>query len=232
MKEFKVVSGGKNRARLNGYDVINNKGTSILFISPENSYYSEENIYGQIKCSDNLFSKLYVLIPQGPLVHNYLAEGYSEIVANRKARLKCNNLRNKVQRGLDDLVEANLKTNIINWEKDVEENEKYKNELIKFNKLYIEDNVFRADVINATKTVLEKKIKNISSNNLNSNSCNFEEGGKYVLEELAFMVAAPSILNESELTFTYHRDWSIFEKYVEGKYLKIEEQKLGLVIIN
>jgi tRNA-dependent cyclodipeptide synthase len=226
--DIQIAKNGQGLARLIGYKVVENKGTGILFISPENSYYSEENIHKQLECCLNSFSQVYVMIPEGPLVHNYLAMGYEKIDAERKARLKCNNLKNKARRGIDLLVENNInKPNVIDWKQEREGNDYYKKELDLFSNLYKTDGTFQDDVNNMASIVLGKKA-NMPA--LTNNS--IEEASKYVIEELAFMHSAPMMLNVKELTYVYHKEWPIFENYVNGKYLKKEEQKIGLVVIN
>jgi len=212
---------------IRGYDFVKNKGVVVLFISPENSYYSEENIHKHISCCADNFSQVYVMIPEGPLVHNYLAEGYEKSAAERKSRLKCNNLRNKTQRSINELVEkTSVEMGIIDWNIAVNQNNYYMSELNLFNKLYDDDENFRDNVNNVVMNVLGTKIDCKDLEN------NIVEGGKYVLEELAFMSAAPKMLGKKELAFAYHKDWKIFEDYVNGKYSKKEEQKIGLIVIN
>jgi len=48
---------------------------------------------------------------------------------------------------------------------------------------------------------------------------------------LAFTSVAPSILNSDKICFTYHRDWNIFENFVNGVYGGKAKDNMGFVVI-
>ena len=58
-----------------------------------------------------------------------------------------------------------------------------------------------------------------------------EEGVKYVLKELAFLVAVPSIYERCEkFVFVYHRPWPVLEKFLDGYYDGIVRAAIGYFV--
>ncbi|MGV8161762.1 MAG: tRNA-dependent cyclodipeptide synthase [Candidatus Nanoarchaeia archaeon] len=226
MNKANIVLERVGLASLTGYEIAESKGVAMLIISPENSYYNEENIKRQIECCNNIFSKTYIMIPEGPLVHNYVAEGYSSINAERKARLKCNNLRNKAARGIEEVVKENSsEINVIDWYKEISENKNYSDSLNFFCELYQNNSLFKEDVGKMVFAVLEKKVKEKSKEEA------IYEGKKYVLEELALIFAAPKSYEENRIACVYHREWTLVENYINGKYGNKNEE-IGCIVMN
>jgi tRNA-dependent cyclodipeptide synthase len=220
-------------ARLNGYSIKTENGQVVMVISPENSYYtnaSNNNIQEHLKCCIKNFSKVYVMIPEGPMVHDYLAEGYDVQSAQRKSRLKCNNLRNKTQRSIDALVSngnsaVGEKIEVLDWTQDIETDKNYIEELYSLTTMYLFNERFRTTVNSAVVDVLKNRKKGKVGEKATS------VGSNYVLEELAFMVAAPKMFNQEKMCYSYHKSWKIFEDYINGEFDGKEKKELGFVVI-
>ena len=94
---------------------------------------------------------------------------------------------------------------------------------------------FRAEIQDSTLTALRSLVKHkqgVERIDFSSESgIDIEEGAKYLLEELAFLRAVPSIYeNCDEFVFIYHRHIPLFEKYFGGHYDNIVKPCFGYVV--
>ena len=105
--------------------------------------------------------------------------------------------------------------------------------------LYEANDEFRTDIRESTEEALrclrngrEKGASNKENETTDADAVNLNEGVLYLLKELAFFVAVPSIYKScNEFVFVYHRSWPVLEKYFNGCYDGIEKPSLGFVVL-
>ncbi len=64
---------------IQGYQTLKNRGVALLGISPGNSYFKQSTISELIDFSVNIFSKIYIVVPDKPYEHTYRALGYTNV---------------------------------------------------------------------------------------------------------------------------------------------------------
>lgn len=199
----------------------------VIGMSPGNSYFKEEVVKELLKKVVEKFGKTAILIADIPAISTYMALGYPENRAWRdKALPQGNNLRNRVQRAMDELGYGAEHVRVIDWKNDIENSPAYKEKYAKVLSLYEENEKFQKSADDATQEVLEYSDKEITD--LNSA---IKTAVHYLLSEIGFMEFAPEFLNSKKITYIYHRDWSIYEKYIAGKFDGQTKDYLGFEII-
>ena len=92
--------------------------------------------------------------------------------------------------------------------------------------LYSKNKLFQKYCDDTTKEVLNGKTKE---------NIDFEKavkiGVKYLLEELAFVLASPLIFGVSKTAYIYHNRWPIYENLVNGKYDKKVRNDVGFFLV-
>ena len=207
----------------NGYEIVRDGGLAIVGMSPGNSYFKKNQIDNLLKYCSTIFSSVRILIPSKPAEHNYLAMGYKQKKAERKARLKGNTLINHSRRTLNEIL-GDVK--LFDWNDEFISNKFYQREFNKFKMWYADNVLFRTVVRETTKEVLKDKLKpwvNIDSA--------VNEGVYYLLNELAFLSASPKIFGVRRVTYVYHKKWEVYEQLIEGRFDGQKRSDLGLVII-
>jgi cyclo(L-tyrosyl-L-tyrosyl) synthase len=212
----------KGTAFENGYRIVGNKGSAVVGISLGNSYFDKEKIDSLLRFCAETFPRTDIMIPDKPYVHNYLALGYSQIEAERKARLNGATLRNHSSRAIG--TTANVK--ILSWAKDIEPKQAYRDELKRLKRIASINETFRNATREATRQVIQGKLKPGKKV-----EPAIDEGIKYLLEELAFLSASPQILATPEVNYVYHNRWPIFEQFVEGKFDGKPRKDLGCLVV-
>jgi cyclo(L-tyrosyl-L-tyrosyl) synthase len=208
-----------------GYGVLKNMGTAIVGISLGNSYFKKETLEELLTDCTKQFSRIIIMIPDTPAIHNYKALGYSDIEAERKARLKGNAMTNRTKEILSSIQETYTgEISIANWNSAVTKSSEYTDEYMHLNQLYQQNKKFRADVRTTTKNVIETKLKPGSDIEKS-----IDEGVKYLLSELTFVSTCPKVYNTS-VAYVYHNPWKVYENYVNGVYDE-KKNNLGLVIM-
>ena len=115
---------------------------------------------------------------------------------------------------------------IINWEEEVENNEGYLNSYKRIRELYEKNKEFMKVADAATLGVLKFSNKNISD---------FNKATKiavhYLLSEMAFLEWASDFLNVKKAIYVYHKNWSVFEDYIAGKFDKKIRKNMGFLLL-
>ncbi|OGY85379.1 MAG: hypothetical protein A2233_04950 [Candidatus Kerfeldbacteria bacterium RIFOXYA2_FULL_38_24] len=186
----------------------------VIGMSPGNSYFKDEEIHYLLKTTVEKFGRVAVLIADIPAISTYIALGYPENRARRdKALPKGNALKNRVLKAMDDLHYSNDVVKIIQWDKEVENNPLYKEKYEKILALYNSNNTFRSATNATTRAVLEGSQKTIPD---------IEKATKiaahYLLSEFAFLEFAPLFFGVKKVVYIYHKNWTVFESYIAGKY--------------
>ena len=209
-----------------GNQILQEKGILVVGLSPDNSYFKKETIDELLRVSSSL-APTRVMIPYGPAMHSYKALGYPQSVAERKARLNCNRLRNQSQQSIDAIVSQHPERDlgIIDWKNHVDNDAGFLLEYKRLQELYQSAGEFRADVQEATGKALASRMKP----GINPDDAG-EEGKHYLLKELAFLLQSPRILHSPNVAYVYHRPWPVFISLIEGKYGQRNED-IGFLVI-
>ncbi len=197
----------------------------IIGMSPGNSYFKDEEVAFLLETTVTRFGKAAILIADIPAIATYMAYGYPENRARNKAIPKGNNLKNRSRRianqlGIDD------KVRIIDWEKEVGDNPEYQRYYSAIWSLYESNLSFAKEVDETTLAVLEGSGRDIQ---------NLKEATKvavhYLLSELAFLEFAPSFLETDQVTYVYHKNWPVYERYVSGVFDGNHKQHLDFLLL-
>jgi len=199
------------------------KNTAIIGISLGNSYFTYETITNLLLfCTEN-FQETSVLINDIPAIHNYLALAYDKKKAMKKARLNGNPVRNLLKRVLSDLNCDSVR--ILDWEKDIFSTPSFESAYSSLLSLYFKKELFFNSVRQTTLQVLLPK----TNNGLVSQQA-LDEAVHYLLKELAFLQASPTILSSQTTSYVYHDSWPIYEKLIVGFFDGEIRSKLRFVL--
>ena len=197
---------------------MENANEAIIGISPGNPYFTEARLTSLLKRATAEYGHVTIMIPDTPAIHTYRALGYALNKAREKAISKGGNaIRNRLDRVLPELGEAAAKVRVLDWEKDVAGQVAYKAAHRRICALYNCSDAFNAAVSGATAEVLENKSR-YHKRNIADMSSAVQEGGKYLLAELAFLDAADQILGVPQPTYIYHNPWPVFEHLIKGGF--------------
>ncbi len=196
-------------------------------MSPGNSYFKDEVVKKLLEKVVSKYGKTAILIADIPAISTYIALGYPENRARRdKALPQGNNLRNRVQRGMNDLGYSQEQVKIADWEGEVQENSIYKEKYNEVLELYKTNPAFQEAANSATGEVLEYADKEISDLN-----AAIKIAVHYLLSEIAYLEFAPEFLNTKKITYIYHRNWPVYENYIAGEFDGKPREHLGFEII-
>ncbi|MEQ1500123.1 MAG: tRNA-dependent cyclodipeptide synthase [Parcubacteria group bacterium] len=199
----------------------------VIGMSPGNSYFKEDVVRELLKKVVEKFGRTTILIADVPAISTYMAFGYPKNRAWRdKALPQGNNLRNKVQKAMNELGYTTEQVSIINWKDEIENNLEYKKEYQKIFSLYKENEVFQKSVDDTTQEVLENSDKEIDDL-----SSAIRVAAHYLLSEIGFMEFSPKFLNSKKIIYIYHKEWPIYEKYILGVFDGQKREYLDFEII-
>ncbi len=195
-------------------------------MSAGNPYFTEERIAKLLHFALGRFAKVIIMAPDEPAEHNFKALGYPDNQAKRKARLNANLLQNRAKRAVNSLS-PELKNNVIvvEWVDEVIPNARYQEKYKDILQLYHTNASFKKDARETTKSVISKK----TGTNIEKS---LDEAVHYVLKELAFVLASPSMYRAKKVFYLYHVAWPIYQKLKDGKYDGIPKINLGFLLTN
>lgn len=170
---------------------------ALVAISTFNSYFSIENMEKLFFWTHQNFLNFNVFFMDGASIFNLMAMGYDEQKAFKKTKNHDNNLKNRIIKSLTninfDFEESKNKIVILS---DISQNQRYidiYNSCVNF---FEENNSFKKDCLDITRTMLANKMSKISEDALNL-------AVKYLLAELPLWFNTPYILNINSSTFIY-----------------------------
>ena len=188
----------------------------VIGMSPGNSYFKDDEIKYLLKTTVERYGRVLVMIADVPAISTYIALGYPENRARRdKALPKGNLLKNRTQRMISDLGYSAEQVRIIDWEKEVENNEDYIKSYQYIRNLYETSNSFEKDIDETTKGVLvgsKRNIKDITTAT--------KIAVHYIISEFSFIDFLATYLNAKKIVYIYHKNWPVYESYIAGKYDK------------
>ena len=199
----------------------------IIGMSPGNSYFKDEVVKQLLKKVVDKFGETAILIADVPAISTYIALGYPENRAWRdKALPQGNNLRNRVERAKNELGYSNEQVKVIDWKNEIEDNFNYKEKYKKVLELYQTNDAFQSSANDATREVLEYSEKEIPDMN-----SAIKIAVHYLLSEIAFMEFSSEYLKADRVTYIYHRNWPVYEKYIAGIFDNAQKNSLGFEIV-
>jgi tRNA-dependent cyclodipeptide synthase len=217
---------------------------TVIGISPRNPHFTKENIGLTLDAVLRKNASAHIFIPEVIDAHNYLAYGYSEAEALKKAHLLGQHFK-KIVRELcadrrytcADTGRSTAQVRIIDWRKEVEAAPLYIYNLAEMKGLYKPDAGFRRDVRRDSLHSLQSRMNHDKSGKTRDcvektgiDKC-VDQAVNYILSELAFIDAAPEVFNGHRVIYVYHKEWKVFENLITGAYDNRPRPKLGFRIV-
>jgi tRNA-dependent cyclodipeptide synthase len=189
----------------------------IIGVSPRNPYFKNpENIQFAIDRLMGSYQTLCLFAPGLLDRHNFLAWGYSEEAAERKAEESQWSIA-KAMREICIRNDIPLMTC-----SDAFSNESYQGALEKLSSLYVSNDNFREDVRRATAITIESHAR-VSSRDrtriqITGMPAGVDEGIHYLIGELAWLIAVSNNMGYAKAVYHYHKPWPVFERLIAGHY--------------
>jgi tRNA-dependent cyclodipeptide synthase len=205
-----------------GREALNEHKTIIVGMSVNNSYFNEENIKKLLLWARENSESIYVMIPDIPAVSTFLSLGYSNVDAERKARLKSNNLENKCKKiieqlGIQDVI-------IIRWE-DLMGSFQYLESIAAIKYAYGNDCSFKDALRSTTRNVLVHAGKAEITDEL------IDYGVLFLLQELAFITQSSRVLQQDKVAYVYHQTMDVLKNIISGRYTFLSDPNVGFVTV-
>ena len=179
----------------------------IIGMSPWNSYFKDKEVAFLLRETIKQYGEAVIMVADVPATHTYLAMGYTLAKAQRKARLKGNNLKNRTRKIIEYCwINPSLIT-IIDREEDVESNPIYQRYRIQIQELYSSHRQFHCSIDTTSEWVLQNSWKKYWKNEI-------ALATRYILSEIAFLEASPELLWAKQSIYIYHKPWRIYEDYI------------------
>lgn len=195
--------------------IYNEANHACLGISPFNSYFSESTIKNLADWADKNFDSFNIFIPDKPTVYTLNALGYSIEKSVKQSNKQCRYLKNKIKRALQSIgkSEDEVEAIILDGEK-LDNNERFRSSYDKIIWNFENDSFFRANCMEASKWVLEAKVRD--SSQLTENA--LQTAVKYFLYEIPIFIDAANIIGKDSSLFCYHQAPSFLEKMYECEF--------------
>jgi tRNA-dependent cyclodipeptide synthase len=199
----------------------------IIGMSPGNSYFKDEEVYYLLKTVVERFGRVGVFIADIPAISTYVAFGYPENRARRdKAIPQGNALKNRVLKAMAKLGYSNDVVKIFDWEKEIEDNEAYKQKFSQVSALYNDNEKFHNSANATTRGVLEGSKREIKDMEKATSIA-----VHYLLSEFSFMEFLPAFLGVEKVVYVYHKNWEVYEDYIAGKFDSVPKPHLDFLLI-
>ncbi|GMH43319.1 hypothetical protein BSKO_11241 [Bryopsis sp. KO-2023] len=199
-------------------------GVVLFGLSPKNGYYRKNNIAVALQYILATLSGGWTVrpfVPEGPSVWTYLAVGYTKEAGVRSARGQSTELRRNARFGAN----GDPRYKDCKWDDLTggETNASFAKAIKRFDVLHETNDVFRRDVDEATRGVLEKVGKGTKEA--------IAVGRRYVIEELAALTVVREMLGTRELVLVYHRPFLLAERLFEGTLYGLPKMENASVAI-
>jgi polar amino acid transport system substrate-binding protein len=187
------------------------KPLAIIGMSPGNSYFKDYEVRFLLQEAVNRFGQCAVMVADIPAISTYIAFGYTPNRARNKAVPKGNNLKNRTRRIAEELGYSPEQVVITDWADEVENNPGFREHYRAIEEKYKTLPVFAEAVRSTTQAVLDNRAQTYSPQEI-------EGATHYLLSEIAFMEFAPQFFNQDRVCYLYHRNWKVYEDYINGKF--------------
>ena len=207
-------------------DVVHAGGPVIAGMSLRNRQFTDRRQLSRaIEALAALPSPVSVMVTDGPFVHNLAAIGYPEEKIERESRDLGRALRKAVTRLFGDTP-----CTFVDWEQ-VYSHPAYRTELAALEKLREHSASFRADLEAASYWPTDGLAKHYFPSQP-GRPLDLRAAGRYVLEEFAFLIAAPAIYEVPAIAYAYHHRWEIAERLLSGHYDNRPRAGVGLLLMD
>ena len=192
---------------------INAKKSAIIGISILNSHFTQQNIQQTAELARGQYAKIFFMLPDKPATHTLAGYGYSKQEADRTVRRKFRVLEKRCRASVENLRLPDAK--IVRWNQ-FETSENYLHFLADLQSAYHNDPDFKHDATATVRLMYEQ------SQYPKKQSLSLEEqvnaGLPFLLQELAFILSSPTVLNVEGTEYLYHKDMPILSKLLAGSY--------------
>lgn len=202
-----------------GFDTLGQRSV-VVGMSPGNGYFSKENMVNIIAGMCEITSKVYIVVPDTPHIHNFTAVGYSWAKSKRKAKKDNNQTNNRLKYAANILkTELNVHNfEIFDWELEIESNADYQASVDVVMNAYHSNSEFQHLVNTLTYQYLQSRAVTRTINELV-----ISEGVKYYLKELALFAVLKSVFNENPV-IAYYKKWGEGLEFVEQLFEGFSDQ--------
>jgi tRNA-dependent cyclodipeptide synthase len=216
--ELSIINNQSTKYYRAGFDRVG-KSSVVIGMSPGNGYFTIENMVNIIAGICEKSPKVYVIVPDTPHIHNFIAYGYTFSRAKKKAKKDNNQTNNRLAHAAD-ILRNKLNINnfeILNWELSIETNSNYlANTKIIINS-YITNNEFQYKINKPTFQYLKSRAKNRTTSDMI-----ISEGVKYYLKELAFFTVLKEVIGEHAI-IAYYNQWGEGLDFIEELFPKFSK---------
>lgn len=189
------------------------KDASIVGISMLNSHFTPENIALAAADARRNAHAIYFMLPDVPAQHTLAGYGYLPEEARKTSERKFKALAKHCRFAIESVLLGS--GHIVRWG-DFCERQEYRDMLQRMNDLYAANPDFGACVRSVTASVYQGSPYPMKRDMLPEEQV--EAGRHFLLQELAFILASPQILNVATTEYVYHRDMPVLESLVAGAY--------------
>ncbi|MEG8281248.1 tRNA-dependent cyclodipeptide synthase [Streptomyces sp. AHA2] len=127
---------------------------ALFGMSPCNSYFSKDRIRRMLQWGLQEFESVHVFLPDYATRFTFLALGYEQRAAEKKARTETNALRNRIKRALRSLGVVDTDALIIDWNR-IREEPAYLTLLARAEETFETDTAFRRACLDASREVIK-----------------------------------------------------------------------------
>ena len=200
------------------------KPLAIIGMSPGNSYFKDYEVRYLLQEAIARFGRCAIMVADVPAVATYLAFGYSPAKARNKAIPKGNNLKNRTRRIAEGLGLSADQVRIVDWAEEVQNDPRYREHYKAIDNKYRTLPKFADAVRQTTRGVLDNHTEEKSPSEV-------EGATHYLLSEIAFLEFAPEFFDEDRICYLYHREWKVYEDYIQGKFDGVPKEHLDFLLL-
>jgi len=205
---------------------LKTKTAAIIGVSMLNSHFTKENIQRTADIVKQTHDNVFFMLPNKPAEHTLAGYGYSKEEAQKTVQRKFKSIERNCRKSIEALQIPDAK--ILFWEQ-FEDNENYFEMLTRLNELYATDTHFREDARSTTRAVYETS-KYPAKKRLSLDE-QVDVSVDFLLEELAFILSSPDILNIEGTDYVYHKEMPILSELLAGNYEFNPPKNVGFAVI-
>jgi ABC-type amino acid transport substrate-binding protein len=114
----------------------------------------------------------------------------------------------------------------LDWAREVEGNPDYQKSYQNVRELYVSRETFKNDADETTRSVLLGSKKSFDDIQKAT-----ETAVHYLLSEIAFLEWASELFHVKQVSYVYHKNWSVYENYIAGKYDRVPKSHMDFLLV-